>query len=100
MPEHSSMLYARNVQSLLELLVDDEGALNLNFDDEIIKGACITREGEIVHPGAQKAVEAASGAKDAPKPSPDDLAPAEPEAPSPEPDAADPSAPPEPEKAD
>ena len=63
MPEHASALYARNVQSLLELLVDDEGALNLNFEDEIIKGACITRDGEIVHPGAKKAVEAAT-AKD------------------------------------
>jgi len=80
MAEHASALYARNVQSLLELLVDDEGELQLNFDDEIIAGACITRDGEIVHPGAKKAVDAASGKQDAPKPSPDDLAPAEPEA--------------------
>jgi NAD(P) transhydrogenase subunit alpha len=58
MAEHASALYARNVQSLLELLVDDEGALNLNFDDEIIAGACITRGGEIVHDGARKTVEA------------------------------------------
>ncbi|HEX4345861.1 MAG TPA: Re/Si-specific NAD(P)(+) transhydrogenase subunit alpha [Solirubrobacteraceae bacterium] len=66
MPEHASALYARNVQSLLELLVDDDGALNLNFDDEIIVGACITRGGEIVHPGAKKAVQAqAATAKDA-----------------------------------
>jgi NAD(P) transhydrogenase subunit alpha len=89
MAEHASALYSRNVQSLLELLVDDEGALHLNFDDEIVAGACITRDGEIVHPGAKKAVEAASGAKDAPKPSPDDLAPAEPEAPAPEPGKAE-----------
>jgi NAD(P) transhydrogenase subunit alpha len=61
MPEHASALYARNVQSLLELLVDDEGALNLNFDDEIIAGACITRGGEIVHAAARKTVEAAAG---------------------------------------
>jgi NAD(P) transhydrogenase subunit alpha len=63
MPEHASALYARNVQSLLELLVDDEGALDLNFDDEIIAGACITRDGEIVHPGAKKAVDAAQPKK-------------------------------------
>jgi NAD(P) transhydrogenase subunit alpha len=62
MPEHSSALYARNVQSLLELLVDEEGALNLNFDDEIVAGACITRGGEIVHAGAKKTVEAAAPA--------------------------------------
>jgi NAD(P) transhydrogenase subunit alpha len=54
MPDHASQLYARNVQSLLELMVD-EGRLELNFDDEVIAGACITREGEIVHEGAKEA---------------------------------------------
>jgi NAD(P) transhydrogenase subunit alpha len=54
MPEHASSLYSRNVQSLLELLIDDDGNLNLNFDDEIIAGACITRDGEIVHEAAKK----------------------------------------------
>jgi H+-translocating NAD(P) transhydrogenase subunit alpha len=44
MPEHASALYARNVQSLLELIAGEDGAANLNFDDEIIAGACITRE--------------------------------------------------------
>ena len=42
MPEHASALYARNVQSLLELIAGEDGAANLNFDDEIIAGACIT----------------------------------------------------------
>ena len=54
MPDHASSLYARNVQSLLELMVD-EGELKLDFEDEIIKGACITRDGEIVHEGARSA---------------------------------------------
>jgi NAD(P) transhydrogenase subunit alpha len=98
MPEHSSMLYSRNVQSLLELLVDDDGELNLNFDDEIIAGACITRDGEIVHAGAKKAVDAAHG--DAEPPAPSELAPtpegedeAEPEVAAPKTeDAAEPAA--------
>jgi NAD(P) transhydrogenase subunit alpha len=60
MAEHSSSLYSRNVQSLLELLTGEDGALNLNFDDEIVAGACITRGGEIVHAGAKKTVEAAA----------------------------------------
>ncbi|HEV2820913.1 MAG TPA: Re/Si-specific NAD(P)(+) transhydrogenase subunit alpha [Solirubrobacteraceae bacterium] len=60
MAEHASSLYARNVQSLLGVLVDDEGALHLDFDDDIIAGACITRDGEIVHEGARKATETAS----------------------------------------
>jgi H+-translocating NAD(P) transhydrogenase subunit alpha len=63
--EHSSQLFARNVQALLDLLVDDEGKLVLDFEDEIVKGACIVREGEIVHPGAQAAVAAAVDAKEA-----------------------------------
>ena len=53
MPDHASSLYARNVQSLLELMVSEEGELTLNFEDEIIAGACITRDGEIVHEGAR-----------------------------------------------
>jgi NAD(P) transhydrogenase subunit alpha len=57
MPEHASQLYARNVQALLELMLDEEGALKLDFDDEIIAGACITRDGEIVNAGAKALVE-------------------------------------------
>jgi NAD(P) transhydrogenase subunit alpha len=57
MPDHASSLYSRNVQSLLELMVKD-GELHLDFDDEVLAGACITRDGEIVHEGAQKAVAA------------------------------------------
>ena len=44
MAEHASMLYARNVQSLLELIAGENGQADLNFDDEIIAGACITKE--------------------------------------------------------
>src|SRR6202451_130090 len=61
MAEHSSQLFARHVQALLDLFVGEDGALQLDFDDEIVKGACIVRDGEIVHPGAKAAVEAAAG---------------------------------------
>jgi NAD(P) transhydrogenase subunit alpha len=57
MPEHASQLYARNIQALLELMLDDDGALKLDFEDEIIAGACITRDGEIVNAGAKALVE-------------------------------------------
>jgi NAD(P) transhydrogenase subunit alpha len=43
----ASQLYAKNIESLLGLLIDDEGKLTLNFEDEIVAGACITHEGEI-----------------------------------------------------
>ena len=52
MPDHASQLYARNIMSLLELMANDEGELALDWDDEIIKGAAITRDGQIVHEGA------------------------------------------------
>ena len=55
MPEHASQLFARNVQALLELMTGEDGALELNWEDEVINGACITRDGEIVHEGARKA---------------------------------------------
>jgi NAD(P) transhydrogenase subunit alpha len=61
MAEHASQLFARNVQALLELFVGEDGTLQLDFDDEIIKGACVVRDGEIVNPGAKAAVEAAAG---------------------------------------
>jgi len=61
MAEHSSQLFARNIQALLDLFVGEDGALKLDFEDEIIAGACIVRDGEIVHAGAKAAVQAADG---------------------------------------
>ena len=60
MAEHASQLYARNIQSLLGLMIGEDGTLALDFDDEVIAGACITRGGEIVHEGAKAAAGAAT----------------------------------------
>lgn len=57
MPFHASQMYSRNVASLLGLLVKD-GQLSLDFEDEIVKGTCITHEGLVVHAGAKASVEA------------------------------------------
>jgi proton-translocating NAD(P)+ transhydrogenase subunit alpha len=46
MPAHASQLYSKNVAALLELLVQD-GELRLDFEDEIIAGACVTRRQEV-----------------------------------------------------
>jgi NAD(P) transhydrogenase subunit alpha len=49
MAEHASQLYAKNVQALLELMTGEDGAaLELNFEDEIIAGACVARDGKVV----------------------------------------------------
>ena len=60
MAEHASQLYARNIQALLGLMISEDGELTLDFDDEVIAGACITRDGEIVHEGARAAAGAAT----------------------------------------
>jgi H+-translocating NAD(P) transhydrogenase subunit alpha len=58
MPQHASMLYARNLLSFLELGIGDEGKIELDFEDEIVAGACVARGGEVVHPGVKKVLEA------------------------------------------
>jgi NAD(P) transhydrogenase subunit alpha len=46
----SSSLYARNLFNFISLIVDKKtGALTLNWDDEIVKGAGLTRDGQVVH---------------------------------------------------
>jgi H+-translocating NAD(P) transhydrogenase subunit alpha len=59
MAEDASQLYARNIEALLGLMVKD-GKLELDFDDEVIQGACITRDGEIVNEAAKQAAGAAA----------------------------------------
>ena len=43
MPTHASQLLSRNIASILGLLVKD-GELSLDWDDEIVAGACVTRK--------------------------------------------------------
>jgi NAD(P) transhydrogenase subunit alpha len=59
MPLHASQLYARNVANLLLHLVKD-GAIVLDFDDEITKGSCVTHDGEIVNERVKQMVSAAA----------------------------------------
>jgi len=49
MPHDASLLYARNVHSLLQLIIDKEGKVAPNLDDEIIAGALLTHGGEVLH---------------------------------------------------
>jgi proton-translocating NAD(P)+ transhydrogenase subunit alpha len=59
MATNASQLYARNVENLLDLLVSD-GQLNLDFEDEIVAGACITHGGEIKNERAREVAGAAA----------------------------------------
>ncbi len=44
MPGHASELYSKNLQAVIELMLDDNGALAPDFDDEILAAACVIRE--------------------------------------------------------
>ena len=50
----ATALYARNLLSFAGLLIKD-GALAPDFDDDILKGACLTRDGQVVHPSLKPA---------------------------------------------
>lgn len=43
LPFHASQMYSRNMHSLLKLMINKEGKLNLDFEDDIIRDTCITR---------------------------------------------------------
>lgn len=53
---HSSDMYARNLFNFLSLMVKD-GTLNLDFEDDLIAGTCLTHAGEIRHPATKQRVE-------------------------------------------
>ena len=48
-PVDASKLYGKNVLNFLELLTNKEGHLHFNFEDDLVKGCCITHEGKIVN---------------------------------------------------
>jgi len=47
MPLDASRMFGKNVLNFMKLIVGEEGALNLNFEDDIVKGTCITHAKEI-----------------------------------------------------
>jgi H+-translocating NAD(P) transhydrogenase subunit alpha len=49
MPNDASKMYGRNVLNFLQLITDKESKLNLNWEDDLVKGCCITHNGEVVH---------------------------------------------------
>ena len=50
-PVNASSLYAKNLLAFLETLIDKkEKALKINWDDEIVKGTLVAKDGKVVHP--------------------------------------------------
>lgn len=48
-PHHASQMYAKNLTAFLNILVEN-GGLNINMDDEIIRDTLLTYRGEVVNP--------------------------------------------------
>ena len=59
MPVHASQMLSRNHAALLQLLIK-EGKLTLNFEDEIIREACITHEGKVMSERVRAVVDGGS----------------------------------------
>ena len=53
MPSDASKLYGKNIINFLQLIINKEGGLNLNFEDDLVKGTCIVHGGNIVHEKVQ-----------------------------------------------
>ena len=68
MPAGASQFYARNISSLLLGMVK-EGALDLDFDDEVTKATVITHDGQVVADPVRKLLEPAPELKASPAPS-------------------------------
>lgn len=49
MPSDASKLYGKNICNFLQLIIDKEGNLNLNFEDDLVLGTCITHNGKITN---------------------------------------------------
>ena len=49
MPADASKLYGKNILNFLQLSIDPENNLHLNWEDDLVVGACIVKQGQIVH---------------------------------------------------
>ncbi|WP_293340779.1 Re/Si-specific NAD(P)(+) transhydrogenase subunit alpha [Microcoleus sp. CAWBG58] len=61
MPVHASETYSKNISALVQLMLKDK-ELNLNFEDDIIAGSCVTRDGEISNQRVRDALTAEASA--------------------------------------
>jgi H+-translocating NAD(P) transhydrogenase subunit alpha len=49
MPSDASKMYGKNVLNFLQLIINKESNIHLNWEDDLVKGCCITHEGAVVH---------------------------------------------------
>jgi NAD(P) transhydrogenase subunit alpha len=49
MPADASKLYGKNIINFLQLITGNDATIHLNFDDDLVKGTCIMKDGSIIH---------------------------------------------------
>lgn len=55
----ASRMFGKNVLNFMQLIIGEGGELNLNFEDEIVKGTCITNKGEVYNERVKSIIEKA-----------------------------------------
>src|SRR5687768_381633 len=56
LPGDASKMFGKNVLNLLKLMINKEGQLVFNFEDDIVKGCCITHNGEVMNERVREAL--------------------------------------------
>ncbi len=47
MPSDASKLYGKNILNFMQLIIDKENNINLNWEDDLVKGCCMAHDGEV-----------------------------------------------------
>jgi NAD(P) transhydrogenase subunit alpha len=58
MPTDASKMFGKNVINFLKLMISPKGEFNLNWEDDIVKGTCVTHDHAIVHERVKAAINA------------------------------------------
>ena len=55
-PSDASKVYSKNVLNFLKLVIDKDGSLQLDFNDDLVKGTCIAHAGSITNERVQSMI--------------------------------------------
>ena len=56
-PVHASQMYSKNIVTLVGELLDDEGNVSVNFENDVIGPATVTHDGSVVHERVRELLE-------------------------------------------
>jgi len=62
-PVHASEMYAKNLFNFTQLLIDENGNYVPDYEDEIVIGALLTKDGEVMHEGTVELLNKTLGEK-------------------------------------